>query len=118
MNKLEQKRRLAKDMINFASSNKYTRADMNTYGKYKNIIDDPERSVEEINITALKYNWLMTVGKTIKENVDKDKHTDENGIKLWEKKGYESPKEMQLRLVEEQGKYSLQYPNPYYEEPY
>lgn len=118
MGEKERKRRIAKDMVNFAQSSKYTRADMNTYGKYQDIIDDPDRSVEEITMAALKYNWLMTVGETVKNAVDKDQYTNENGVKLWEQKGYESAKEMSIRMVEEQGRQILKYDDPYYEQPY
>ena len=118
MSDIKQKKRIAKDMINFAQSNKYTGANMNTYGKYQDIIDDQDRSVEEITMAALKYNWLMTVGKTIENSVNKDEYTNKNGVKLWEEKGYKSAKEMALRLVEEQGKYSLNFDNPYYNQPY
>lgn len=117
MSKKDQKKRLAKDIVNYGLSDKYTKT-VNSYVKYQNIIDNPDRSVEEITLAALKYNWLMTVGDTIKDNIDEDKHTNENGVKSWEKKGYSSLKEMAIRLVEEQGKHSLSYSNPYYNEPY
>lgn len=118
MSRTKQKKRIAKDMVNFARSDKYTGADMNAYGKYQDIIDDPDRSVEEITMAALKYNWLMTVGEAIKNAVNKENHTDQNGVTLWEEKGYESVKEMSIRMTEEQGRQILDYSDPYYEEPY
>lgn len=109
----KQKRRLAKDIVNYGLSNTYTR-NANSHRKYQNIIDDSERSVEEITLSAIKYNWLMSVGETIKNTFDKDEYANINDIE----EEYESVKEMSIRLVEEQGKHSLDYNNPYYEEPY
>lgn len=118
MGEKQKNRRLAKDMVNYARSNKYTGADMNTYGKYQDIIDDPDRSVEEITRAALNYNWLMTVGESIKKYIDEDEYTNDRGVKLWEQRGYGSAKEMAIRLVEEEGKSMLKYDDPYYEQPY
>lgn len=117
MGEKEQKRRIAKDIVNYGLSNNYDRT-VNSHVKYRDIIDDPDRSVEEITLAALKYNWLMTVGVTIKNAFDEDEYTNKNDIELWKKKGYGSAKEMGLRLVEEQGKHVLTYDDPYYEEPY
>lgn len=117
MGKKEQKRRIAKDIVNYGISDKYNRT-VNSHVKYRDIIDDPDRCVKEITMAALKYNWLMTVGETIKESINQDEHTNENDVKLWEQKGYKSAKEMALRIVEDQGRYSLNFDNPYYDEPY
>ena len=117
MSEEDKKRRIAKDIVNYGLSNKYTKT-VNSHVKYKNIIDNTDRSVQEIPMAALKYNWLMSVGETIKNAFDEDEYTNKNNIELWKKEGYGSAKEMGLRLVEEHGKYALTYDDPYYEEPY
>lgn len=119
MSKLEHKRRLAKDMVNFARSKKYNSTHMKSeYKKYRRIIDNNDRSVKEIPTTALKYNWLMNVGEAVKDGIEQNKNTVKNDIHLWESKEYDSAKEMAIRLVEKEGKHCLLYPNPYYSEPY
>jgi hypothetical protein len=69
-------------------------------------------------MAALKYNRLVTAGVTVKESVNQDEHTNENDLRLWKQKGYESSNEMTLRVVENQERHSLNFDNPYYHEPY
>jgi hypothetical protein len=124
MNQKEQKRRITKDMVNFALEcenhvdNQYLSGMKTEYRKYRQIIDDDERSVSEITIDPLKYNWLMTVGRTIEDSIEEEKHTDKNGVTKWEKNGFSSPRGMILHKVETQGKHSINFIDPYYQEPY